>query len=436
MSLFQTLLALGIGVGIVWAVVVRWVLPFRTLRQAIAKLAAEEPSGLEFFSMPVWAKGTWQDIKRLEQRIEEMQRQINDESLNLQAILGSMVEGVLITDSNQRIRMVNHGLLELIHLEQSPMNRSVIQVFRNAELQQAVAMTLTNGQTLSQELELDSIQGNRYVKKQFTVTSVPLNPSRLDHPIGALVVFHDITELKALEGVRREFVANVSHELRTPLSILNGYIETLLDGAIHDTENAERFLRVMLKNGERLNLLIEDLLTISRLESGNLELNLERVSLEEICRKVLESLDTQIKVGDRQVHVEFSSEVPLLHADPHRVEQVFFNLLENALKYGAGRSLKVSVTGELRQGAIEVSIRDNGPGIPLEDQPHIFERFYRVHKDRSRDAGGTGLGLSIVKHIMKVHGGSVSVTSVPGQGACFILRFPMDYQAPALSQAS
>lgn len=419
------LLAAGIGIP-AWLLLSRYLLrPILAWRLFIHQLAQGKPGGLPTVAAPPWARETTRALESIRDRMLEMERQISDESLNLQAILGSMVEGVLITDARQQIRMVNNGLMRLIRLEQSPKNRSVIQVFRNADLQQAIGQSLSEGTTLSREVSLDSLEVGRYVKKHFVVTSVPLDPSGHGKPIGALAVFHDITELKALEAVRREFVANVSHELRTPLSILNGYIETLLDGAIHDTENAERFLGIMLKHGQRLNLLIEDLLTLSRLESGQFELQLEPVDLRDCCHRVQEVLAVRLQGHSDVISLHFPEVFPPVMADANRIDQVFFNLLDNAIKYGTAADLRIRIEGEVHDEMVELRIRDNGPGIPTEDQPHLFERFYRVHKSRSRDAGGTGLGLSIVKHIAQVHGGSVSLESVPGRGSTFTLRLPV-----------
>ncbi|HET7237963.1 MAG TPA: ATP-binding protein, partial [Terrimicrobiaceae bacterium] len=226
-------------------------------------------------------------------------------------------------------------------------------------------------------------------------------------------------------SVRREFVANVSHEFRTPLAIINGYIETLLDGALDDRATAEAWLEVMAKNGRRLSLLIEDLLTLSRLEYRTPELDFQEVDLPELLSRVIDRIMPAMVEPQTRVTVDWSREAACAEADPLRLEQVFENLLENSVRHATSEEIVITITARRLNEEIEMVFADNGPGIPHGDQPHIFERFYRVQKDRSRiRGGGTGLGLSIVKHIVLAHGGSVAVESVPGRGAAFKVRIP------------
>jgi two-component system phosphate regulon sensor histidine kinase PhoR len=211
--------------------------------------------------------------------------------------------------------------------------------------------------------------------------------------------------------------------LRTPLSIITGYLETLIEGG-DDRETNLRFLRTMHKHAQRLNLLIEDLLALSHLESRKISLNFEPVNLSESIHRVLEQLDSRIRESGVAVTVAVPRHLPRVEVDAFRIEQALYNLLDNALKHSGKSGAKISVDARSEATAVLVSIRDDGVGIPLSDQPHIFERFYRVHKDRSRDAGGTGLGLSIVKHTVQAHGGSIAVQSTPGAGATFVMSLP------------
>ena len=239
---------------------------------------------------------------------------------------------------------------------------------------------------------------------------------------GTILVFHDLTRLKQLERTREEFVANVSHELRTPLSLIKGYVETLLDGARDNPEVAERFLKIIERNANRLDLLIQDLLTISALESGRMKLELQPVELKSLAEKVLAFLHTKAE----NKSVTLVNELPELtaNADANRLDQVLANLVDNAIKYGRPDGL-VTVGGKkLDDGRLEIFVRDDGPGIPPEALDRVFERFYRVDKARSRDQGGTGLGLSIVKHIVQAHGGEVRCESKLGEGATFFFTLP------------
>ena len=239
---------------------------------------------------------------------------------------------------------------------------------------------------------------------------------------GTILVFHDLTRLKQLEHTREEFVANVSHELRTPLSLIKGYVETLLDGARNNPEVAERFLKIIERNTQRLDLLIQDLLTISALESERIKLNLQPVEL----RPLVEKIFTDLKPPADNKNIELVNRLSELAAtaDVNRLEQVLANLVDNAIKYGRAQG-KVIVGGKkLDDGKLEMFVQDDGPGIPAESLDRVFERFYRVDKARSRDQGGTGLGLSIVKHIVQAHGGEVWVKSELGKGATFFFTLP------------
>ncbi len=401
---------------------IRILAPFNQLREALRRLAGRDFRPVLLKSKLGVFRETSGHVREISELLQQLDQQIADEGFSLRVILSSMVEGVLIADRSLRIRLANEPIHKMFELTQSPINRSVMEVFRSHELQQAIEGTLEDGSPRRIELPV-AIDGpeTRYLE----VYAAGLHPKPGRSPLGAVVVFHDITPVRNLEAVRREFVANVSHEFRTPLAIINGYIETLLDGALDDRPMTEHSLRVMYKNGQRLTLLIEDLLTISKMEQRSEELDVHPVDIAALLRKVNDRLEPAIAARGAEVTISIPDEPILLEADSQRLEQVFANLLENALRYGPADSVRITITLRRADDDIEVLFADNGPGIPYDDQPHIFERFYRVHKDRSRGAGGTGLGLSIVKHIVLAHGGSVSVTSVPGDGACFCVRLPL-----------
>jgi two-component system phosphate regulon sensor histidine kinase PhoR len=247
---------------------------------------------------------------------------------------------------------------------------------------------------------------------------------------GAVMIFRDISRLKRLEEVRREFVANVSHELRTPLSIFHGYLENLVDTPNMSREEQAEIFAIMDKHSQRLHALLEDLLILARLESRHDELRCEEIALPAFIQGVCEDWKAKMKKKQIRLSIDVPPNLPPLAADPMRLEQVFNNLLENALKYTEANG-EIRILAAERTGGLELRVEDTGIGIPPADLPHIFERFYRADKARSREMGGTGLGLSIVKHIVQSHGGSVDAESKYGSGTAIILTWP-----PAAAEAA
>lgn len=400
--------------------------PFARVRRSLKRLASRDFSSAPLSATPGFFKDSVSDIRKISELLQQLDRQVVDEGFSLRAILSSMVEGVLIADRSQRVRLVNDALIKLLALEDSPLNRPVIEVFRKHELQQALETALEEGSPQEIEITIEIPgKGGGYEIKHLAVHVGGLMPKPQSRPMAALVVFHDVTTLRRLEATQREFLANVSHEFRTPLAIINGYVETLMDGALDDPEMARRSLQAMHKNGRRLALLIDDLLTMSRLEERAKLLEFQPVNLREILDHVLEDLEPSVKARGAEILVEWAPDAVHAEADGRKLEQVYSNLVGNALRYGDVGHLVVRIAARIQKNHICITFADNGPGIPLGDQAHIFERFYRVHKDRSRDAGGTGLGLSIVKNIVEAHGGCVSVESSPGAGASFQVCLPV-----------
>jgi two-component system phosphate regulon sensor histidine kinase PhoR len=412
----------------------RVIVPFNQLREALRRLAGRDFRPVLLDSRRGVFRETASSVQKISELLQQLDQQIADEGFSLRAILSSMVEGVFITDRAQRIRLVNEPLQRMLDLRQPAINRTVIEVFRNHQLQQAVEQTLFDGQTRRIETALEVAGPDGYSTRHLEVYAGGLNPGGKRRPLGAVVVFHDITKLKELEAVRREFVANVSHEFRTPLAIINGYVETLLEGALDDREMSEKFLGIMARNGQRLTMLIEDLLTISRMEHRSVPMEFHRLNVRDVLSRVVEQIESALAEKHAMVNIDWDESALEAEVDPGRLEQVFANLLENALRHGHSDRVEIRITGRRVGDDLEIVFSDNGPGIPLEDQPHIFERFYRVQKDRSRTSGGgTGLGLSIVKHIVLAHRGSVTVESRPGAGASFRVRIPIVHAGPSAS---
>ncbi len=344
---------------------------------------------------------------------------INSVRAEQQTLFNSMAEGVLILDAAGKVRLSNEAFNRFFELETSITGRSLMEAMRSHEIQELYERTLVEGQV--QEFELNPTHLHEQLLQVNSAVVLDSN-NRLQ---GMILIFHDLTRLKQLENTRREFVANVSHELRTPLSLIKGFVETLIDGAKDDPEVATKFLRTIEKHADRLTFLIEDLLTLSHLEFGKSLMNLQEVELRPIAARVAEDLASRADERSVTLDNRIAAEIRVL-ADPARLQQVLFNLVHNAIKYGRKEGAVILDARLLDEGLAEVSVQDDGPGVPAEAQDRIFERFYRVDKARSREQGGTGLGLAIVKHIVQSHGGECWVRSEPGKGAEFFFTLRME----------
>ena len=358
--------------------------------------------------------------RQVQAEMEELQRRHQQTTIDAKAqqqvLFNSMLEGLLLLDRNRRIYLANRAFKNLFGLKTELRGKTIMEALRVHELAVLVERVESDGQVFDYELKLPELS-----ERWLQVNAAAISNSAGERE-GTILVFHDLTRLKQLERTREEFVANVSHELRTPLSLIKGYVETLLDGARNDPIVAERFLKIIERNASRLDLLIQDLLAISALESGRVTLNLQPVPLRPIADKVLADLKTRTDAKG----VKLVNDLPefTATADANRLEQVFANLVDNAIKYGRADGTVILGGQKVETDKIEIFVQDDGPGIPPESLDRIFERFYRVDKARSREQGGTGLGLSIVKHIVQSHGGKVWVKSELGKGATFFFTLP------------
>lgn len=329
-----------------------------------------------------------------------------------QALFDSMVEGVLVLGSGQRIDLVNRSFLQMFGISGEVRGKSAIEVLRLPEVADLLEDLQKSASVVGKEIRLTHPTERWLEINGATISRHAAGPKT------CVLIFHDLTRTKRLEAARTDFVANVSHELRTPLSLIQGSVETLLDGAKDDPAASEKFLNTIERSSRRLKVLMDDLLIISELESGNLRLDLQPVQLHPLVQKV--SLDFQARALARQMMITNRVMDLCVCADANRLEQVLSNLVDNAIKYGRpGGEITIGAKA-VQDGIVQMAVRDNGPGIPAEALPRIFERFYRVDKARSREQGGTGLGLSIVKHIVQAHGGRVWAESELGQGATFL----------------
>lgn len=359
-------------------------------------------------------------------RLEETVRTLSSERNQSSAILRSMVEGVAVIDTQERLVFYNRAFSDILILPESGQEgMAIIEVVRNTTLLNLIRRALRGEEGLQSDIITGIVQ-----PRCFAVTAAPVKrqigqaDAEKERPSGAVVVLHDVTELRRLERVRQDFVANVSHEFKTPLTAIQGFAETLLAGALEDPGNNRRFLEIIRNHAERLARLTDDLLKLARIEAGKLELEFLPMNLAELIAGCAET--TLLKADHKQIalEIEVPPGLPVVYGDASLLREVLQNLLDNAIQYtAAGGRIRVSATVRAREAVVTVS--DTGIGIPLVDQERIFERFYRVDVARSREAGGTGLGLSIAKHIVDAHRGHIWVESQVGRGSDFSFSIPL-----------
>jgi two-component system phosphate regulon sensor histidine kinase PhoR len=358
-------------------------------------------------------------LNHMAKQLDEKIHMITEQRNELETILSAMREGVLAVDSDERILTFNQAAGSFLGIDLSSAKGNTIQeVIRNADIQRFLSGVLSGKGPSEGEIALI------VPESKFLQVSGTLLRNSQGKTIGALAVLNDITRMRQLENMRREFVANVSHELKTPITSIKGYVETLKEGALGDKKNVQKFLEIVLKQSDLLNAIVDDLLSLSRIEQdaerGEIQIT------EENLRHIIEAAteDYELKARERKIKVIVScSEEIIVKANSRLLEQAIGNLLDNAIKYSEqGTAVEVEATSNPDEVLIRVS--DPGSGIAPEHLPRLFERFYRVDKGRSRELGGTGLGLAIVKHIAQAHGGSVTVESTLGKGSIFTLHLP------------
>jgi two-component system, OmpR family, phosphate regulon sensor histidine kinase PhoR len=350
-------------------------------------------------------------------RMDRAIRTLTEERNLSSAILGSMVEGVAVVNGAERLVFANQGFADILELDVPPKSGSaLVEIVRQTELIEAVRQVLAGEPRVEAEIVTGTLRQHFFAA---TVAAV-----RAGETSGAVVVLHDITELRKLERVRRDFVANVSHEFKTPLTAIQGFSETLLAGAIDDPQNRERFLGIILEHSRRLARLTDDLLKLSQMDADRLELEIRRVSVAELIESCLETAQHRAAEKDIRVYVSQSNELPDIAGDRRRLAEVLQNLLDNATQYTLPGG-RITLSADVRDADVVFTVSDTGIGIPKADQSRIFERFYRVDAARSREAGGTGLGLAIAKHLVEVHGGRIWVESEIGQGSQFNFSVPV-----------
>jgi len=356
-------------------------------------------------------------------------RLLSNERNRSGAILRSMVEGVAVIDAQERLVFCNRAFSEILNLDPaSSEGRPLIELVRISELLGLIRRALRGEEGLQSDIAMGIVQ-----QSSFVVTAAPVKAleasagsgfGATEKPTGAVVVLHDVTELRRLERVRQDFVANVSHEFKTPLTAIQGFAETLLAGALDDPNNNRRFLEIIRDHAARLARLTDDLLKLARIEAGKLEIEFSAVGLTELIEGCAETALLRASRKQITLEIDIPPGLPAARGDAGLLRDVLQNLLDNAIQYTpAGGRIGVSTTAGAREAVITVA--DTGIGIPLAEQERIFERFYRADAARSREAGGTGLGLSIAKHIVEAHGGRLWVESTVGSGSRFYFSIPL-----------
>ena len=341
---------------------------------------------------------------------------LTDERNRSAAILGSMVEGVAVVGGDERILYCNQAFEQILELPQgSSQGKKLVEGLRQAELVTAVRQVLPGGDEVTGEVEVGTVR-----RRSFSVTAAPVRAAGAS---SAVLVLHDITELRRLERVRRDFVANVSHEFKTPLTAIQGFAETLLGGALDDKANRKRFMEIIREHAQRLARLTDDLLKLSRIEAGRLDLESGPVSVPGLVNGCVETARLRAESKGVCITVELPKGLPPVRGDAVQLGEVLQNLVDNALQYTPAGG-RIDVTAYSNGSEVIFTVADTGIGIPESDLGRIFERFYRVDAARAREAGGTGLGLSIARHIVDAHGGRIWVESAVGQGSRF--RFSID----------
>jgi two-component system, OmpR family, phosphate regulon sensor histidine kinase PhoR len=397
---------------VVWR---KWIAPWEQLEQVITQIGRGERPRTFLMEGSVPAQRMGFQLEKIVNDLEQLQKQIAKRESGMQTIFSAMHDALLVVDSNRQVILTNQTFRRLFDAPEISVATPLLEIVRDPTLDRLLTDAFRGDGPVRCELTLDDSQ----IELHAVATR-----NESGEITGALVLFHDITELKKMDQVRRDFVANVSHELRTPLSILRGYIETLLDSPKTPREELTRILRIMERHSDRLELLVEDLLTLAQLESGNPNLQLGTLDLSSFLPEMVRDWEKKLTSKQLNMSVDVPPDLSPIRVDRTRLQEALYNLLDNAVKYSRQHG-EIRLSARQCDGEIELSVSDDGIGITREDLPRIFERFYRADKARSPDnIRGTGLGLAIVKHIAQLHGGRVEAESELDKGTTIRMVLP------------
>jgi two-component system phosphate regulon sensor histidine kinase PhoR len=409
----------ALAVAVPLTLVVSWILsaPLARRVQAIASVADRYSAG--DLSRSTYDYGTDElgtvaraldaSVQELGRRLEELSR----DRARMGAILTGMVEGVLVVDRQGRLQLVNRAAQQMLRVDASATSRSYLEVIRHPDISTQLTRALDGDDAGSQEVALSRDPGRTFIARAAPVSATGGG--------GAVLVLHDITDLRRADQIRRDFVANVSHELRTPLTAIRGYVEALLDEP-PDAESTQKFLDIIARHTTRMERLVKDLLRLARLDAHQEVLERTRCDVGQIFNGVIADLSPAIDAKRQHVAIDVAEEATQVDGDPAKLHDIIRNLVENAVNYSP-EGAAVTLAATRANGKCTITVADSGPGIPQEDVTRVFERFYRVDKSRSRP-GGTGLGLAIVKHLVELHGGEARAENAPSGGAVFTVVLP------------
>jgi two-component system phosphate regulon sensor histidine kinase PhoR len=417
-----TLVVIG---AIVFAARRKWVAPWSQIDRLVRQVGRGEQPKTFLVGGSSEARRVGVALEEILKRQRALDRQVAERASGQEAIFSAMQDGLLVLDGDRRIALFNRAFQSLFNVGENTLGAPLLETVREPALQDLISLTFQRRTASRGDLTVG--------QRQWQVDAVPLEIGNGAQP-GAVVLFHDITELKRVDDMRRDFVANVSHELRTPLSILRGYIETMIDDPKMPRGETARILEVMEQHSKRLELLANDLLVLAQLESGQSALQWSEIDLLRFFSDLNRDWEKRISAKNLKTLVDVADDCSTVRADETRLREVFDNLLDNALKY-SNKNGEVRLQAQRRGNEIALSVSDNGVGISSEDLPRIFERFYRADKARSRELGGTGLGLSIVKHIAQLHGGRVEAESELGKGTTIRVILPTASPAQIVTQS-
>jgi two-component system, OmpR family, phosphate regulon sensor histidine kinase PhoR len=412
----------GSAIALSYAVWRRWIAPWRWVENMIRQIARGEKPRTFLINSGGEPRRVGLALEEIFNLQQQLNHQIAERAVGTETIFAAMQDGLLVVDTRHRITLVNRTFRQLFGLGDSIVGQPLLDIVRQAELDRLIAETLRTRTPQTSELTISVPPSNSPRRMQLSAVAMK---NDADVTTGAVVLFHDITQLKQADEIRRDFVANVSHELRTPLSILRGYIETLLDDPETSPDELGRILEVMKRHSNRLGVLVDDLLTLAQLESANPNLQLSDVRLSELFAAIVHDWAKKFAEKKLSVDIAIAANLPIIRADEIRLQEILYNLLDNSLKYTQPGG-KIRLQAQKDGDEIALSVSDTGLGISETDLPRVFERFYRTDKARSRELGGTGLGLSIVKHIAQMHGGRVEAQSELGRGTTIRVLLPLN----------